>query len=186
MMRLMEHSFKHAALAVMIGLAAAGCAQAEGEAAAKPAASAQAPLDRIMASLIDYKAFRLNSEGFDKLVTPDCKRTDRQKDEHGVDAEYSCDAKTGITEMKISTREGATPAKNHVMYIQLFLAADRYAPLKSQLQGKLGKPKKSGKDFVRYEYNGDKELSKLGTPVISLSREDEQTVGYSIALEQGP
>lgn len=39
---------------------------------------------------------------------------------------------------------------------------------------------------MRYEYAADKELNKLGTPVISLSREDEQTVGYSIALEQGP
>ena len=149
-------------------------------------AAAQAPLDRIMASLIDYKVFRMNSDSFDRLVAPDCKRTDRQKDEHGVDAEYSCAASTGITEMKISTREDATPAKSYVMYIQLFLKPDRYAPLKSALQGKLGKPKKSGKDFVRYEYTGDKELGKLGTPVISLSREDDQTVGFSVALEQGP
>ncbi|MCD2517391.1 hypothetical protein LQ564_13835 [Massilia sp. G4R7] len=185
MMGFVGHGFKRAALAAVIGFAAVGCAQAEGEQPQK-AAVAQAPLDRIMASLIDYKAFRMNSDSFDKLVTPDCKRTDRQKDEHGVDAEYSCDPKTGITEMKISTREGATPAKNYVMYIQLFLKPDRFNPLKSQIQGKLGKPKKSGKDFVRYEYSGDKELSKLGTPVISLSREDEQTVGFAVALEQGP
>lgn len=185
MMRFVAHGFKRAALAAVIGCAAVGCAQAEGEAPQK-APSAQAPLDRIMASLIDYKAFRMSSDSFDKLVTPDCKRTDRQKDEYGVDAEYSCAAGTGITEMKISTREGATPAKNYVMYIQLALRPDRYAPLKSQIQGKLGKPKKGGKDFVRYEYNGDKELSKLGTPVIGLSQEDEQTVGFSVALEQGP
>lgn len=171
----------------MAALVAVGCTcgvQAEVLLGQGMAAPANAPLDRIMAPLIDYKAFRLSSDGFDRLVTPYCKRTDRQKSEYGVDAEYSCDAGTGITEMKISTREGT--AKNYVMYIQLFLAADRYAPLKSQMQSRLGKPKKSGKDFVRYVYAGDKELSKMGTPVISLSREDEQTVGFSIALEQGP
>lgn len=139
-----------------------------------------------MASLIDYKAFRLSSDGFHQLVTPYCKRTYRQQDEYGVDAEYRCDAGTGITGMKIITREGTAKPAHYVMAIQLFLAADRYAPLKSQMQARLGKPSKSGKDFVRYVHAGDQALDKLGTPVISLSREDAQTVGFSVALEQGP
>lgn len=171
-------------MAALVGIACTCGAQAEVAQGQGVTAPIDAPLDRIMASPIDYKAFRLSSDGFHRLVTPYCKRTDRQKSEYGVDAEYRCDAATGITEMKLSTREGSV--KNYVMYIQLFLTADRYAPLKSQMLSRLGKPKKSGKDFVRYVYAGDKELSKLGRPVISLSREDEQTVGFAIALEQGP
>jgi hypothetical protein len=88
--------------------------------------------------------------------------------------------------MKISTREEKAASRNYVMYIQLLLAADCYGSLKSQMQRKLGRPKKSGKEFIRYVYTGDRELNKLGTPVISLSLEDEQTAGFVVALEQGP
>lgn len=186
MMRFVEQTLLRATLAASVGFGCASGAQAELAPGQGTATPADAPFNRIMASLIDYKVFRLSSDRFHQMVTPYCKRTDRQKDEHGVDAEYRCDAMTGITEMKISTREGAATDRNYVMFIQLFLAADRYAPFKSRMQSRLGKPTKSGKDFVRYVYARDKELSKMGTPVISLSREDEQTVGFSIALEQGP
>lgn len=169
-----------AAMAAILGVGCMSGAQAQGM------APADTPLNRIMAPLIDYRAFRLSSDKFHQLVTPYCKRTDRRKDEHGVDAEYRCDAGTGITGMKISTREGARSPAHYVMVIQLFLTPDRYAPLKSQMQARLGKPNRSGKDFVRYIYSGDQALDQLGTPVISLAREDEQTVGFSVALEQGP
>jgi len=185
MMHFVGQTFLRATLAAPLGFGCTSVAHAETQ-EQRTAAPADGPLNRIIAPLIDYKAFRLSSDGFHQLVTPYCKRTDQQKDEHGTDAEYRCDAGTGIAEMKISTRDGPASSKNHVMYIQLFLAADRYAPIKSQMQSKLGKPKKSSKDFVRYVYTGDKELNKMGTPVISLSREYEQTVGFSIALEQGP
>jgi len=185
-MRFVEQTVLRATLAASFGFGCAGGAQAGLAPGQGTAAPVDAPFDRIMASLIDYKVFRLSSDRFHQMVTPYCKRTDRQKDEHGVDAAYRCDAMTGITEMKISTREGPTTGKNYVMFIQLFLATDRYASSNSQMQSRLGKPTKSGKDFVRYVYAGDKELNKMGTAVISLSREDEQTVGFSIALEQGP
>jgi hypothetical protein len=186
MKKLVEQTCLRAAFAALIGLGCVGGAQAETTQGQRLVAPAEAPLNRIMASLIDYKAFRISSAGFHQLVTSYCQRTDQQKDEYGVDAAYRCDAGTGIRNMKITTREGAATPTNYVMAIQLFLAADRYAPLKAQMQSRLGKPTKSGKDFVRYVYAGDKKLSRLGTPVISLSREDEQTVGFSVALEQGP
>ncbi len=149
-------------------------------------APGQAPLDRIMAGLIDYQAFRLGSEAFERLVAPSCKRSDRQQDAHGVNAEYRCDRATGILEMKISTREGAATPRPYVMFIQLLLAADRFAPIKAQMQARLGKPTASGKDYVRYVYTGDRELVGHGTPVIGLSREDAQTVSFMVGLEQGP
>lgn len=187
MMRFIKQSWASGVIVAAWGLACGGVVHAETVAQpTKTAPSAGAPIERIMESLIDYKAFRWSSKDFDQVVAPYCKRTEQRQYGHGVDAEYQCDAATGISEMKISTQENAAASTSYMMYIQVALGPDRYAPLKMKMQNKLGKPKNSAKDFVRYVYNGDKELSKRGTPVISLAREDEETVVFEIGLEQGP
>lgn len=174
-----------ALLATLAYLAPATVAHAN--ATAQPPAATHAPLAKIMESLADTRAFRLTSAQFDQVVAPYCQQTKRKADRYSVVARYRCDASTGISVIKIDSRENAKSPSKHMMYVTMFLSADRFAPLKAQMLAKLGKPKKNDKDSLYWTYTADKELNRYGNPSFTLSRDtSDDSTTFQLALEQGP
>jgi hypothetical protein len=148
----------------------------------------QLPLITVVSALADFNAFRMTSAQFDTVVAPYCKKVRDKNFKPMILATYSCAPNSGITEIKMDSREGlGSPLPNYMMTISVDFAIDKYAAVKKQVEKKLGRARPKGKDFVEWRHSKDKVLNEAGNAVINLSRDaSDNSASLHVALEQGP
>jgi len=177
-------SFAAACLAVAAsGMCQLACAQQDAGANAQ-----QLPLTTVVNALADFKIFRMTSAQFDMVVAPYCEKVRDKKFKPMILATYRCAPGSGITEIKMDSREGfGSPLPNYMMTISVDFAIDKYPVVKAQVEKKLGRAKPKGKDFIEWRPAADKALNEVGNPVINLSRDaSDNSASLHVALEQGP
>lgn len=147
----------------------------------------QLPLTDVVHGLADFKTFRMTSAQFDTLVAPYCKKVRDRNFKLMILATYRCAPNSGITEIKMDSRQGfGSPLPNYMMTISVDFAIEKYAVVKAQVEKKLGRAKPRGEDFLEWRYAADKALSAVGNPVINLSRDaSDNSASLHIVLEQG-
>lgn len=146
----------------------------------------QQPLEKIVTTLAEEKAFRTKTADFERLIEPYCKRTYSDIDEIDTLAQYACDKDTGISKIKLDERKDVKQGGNFIMYISMDISVDAYASFRSLGEKKRGKPSKSGKDYVTWNYTQDKKLHSIGNPVLHLSRNTSgNKTSLNLAIEQG-
>lgn len=150
------------------------------------AVAAQAA-ETIVTTLATHKTFRMTLAEVEKLLTPYCKKTSSNEDTYDQQAEYTCGKESGIRDIRIGERKNNKQAGTFIQYLSLSLAPDSYAPWKKQLEVQLGRPDKSGKDFLSWSYTADKKLNTIGYPVISLTQDGKQkSTTFNLGVEAGP
>lgn len=165
----------------VVGMSQIACAQQD-------ASAEQSPLTTVVNAVADYKSFRMSSAQFDTVVAPYCKKVRDKSLKPMILATYSCAPGSGITQIKLDSREGfGSPLPNYMMLVSVDFAMDKYATVKTQIEKKLGRGKPRGKDFLEWRYAADKALNEAGNPVINLSRDStDKSASLHLALEQGP
>lgn len=177
-------SYTAACLAVAVsGISQLACAQQDEDANAQ-----QLPMMRVVSAVADFKTFRMTSAQFDTVVAPYCKKVRDKNFKPMILATYSCTANSGITEIKMDSREGfGSPLPNYMMMISVDFSIEKYGAVKSLIEKKLGRAKPKGKDFLEWRHAADKVLNQAGNPVINLSRDaSDNSASLHVALEQGP
>ena len=169
--------------AAAIGMAQMACAQQDTGANAQ-----QLPLITVVNALADFQTFRMTSAQFDTVVAPYCKKVRDKNFKPMILATYTCAPNSGITEIKMDSREGlGSPLPNYMMTISVDFAIDKYAAIKAQVEKKLGRATPKGKDFLEWRHSSDKTLNEVGNAVINLSRDaSDNSASLHVALEQGP
>jgi len=148
----------------------------------------QLPITTVIDTLASFTSFRMTSAQFDAVVAPYCKKARNQTARPMILFTYQCAPGSGITTIKMDSREGlGAPLPNYMMFITVDFSFDHYVGLRAQIEKKLGRGTPRGKDFVEWRYTADKLLNESGNPVIHLSRDpSDHSASFAVSLEQGP
>lgn len=160
-----------------------GACKAETAAVAMPATK---PLETIIATVASNKTFRTKGDDLEKVLAPYCKKSDTRVIETDTRLKFICNKESDITELKVIERANDQQGR-FIFSLVMMLPLESYAALKTQTQKQLGKPARSGANYLTWRYAGDKRLNAIGNPMFRLERFDaEKVTMFEMGIEAGP
>lgn len=155
------------------------------ETAARPVPATK-PLETIIAAIANNKTFRMTGDELEKVLAPYCTKSDTRVEQTDTRVKFVCTKESDITELKFIERSDNKQGR-FIFSLVMLLPAESFARLKTQTQQQLGRPARSGTNYLTWSYKADKRLNALGNPNFRLERfEAEKVTMFGMGIEEGP
>jgi hypothetical protein len=152
----------------------------------KSSSSLPYPLNVLIPSLYEMKTFRKQLADIEAVLKPYCiTKTTTNVTRESI-RRYECAGEkfVAIVELSYSASDSGQPI---VMFLDITFPSRLYHVVTADLVKRLGKPRNRWSDTTRWVYSKDKELNKLGTPVVLVKPDPETSTAFiTLSLEQGP